>query len=253
MKLLNDTLLMYSYTMRATLRNPIFVIIGLFNPLCFLFLFAPLLKELSQTAYFSGANTLAVFLPGLLVMMGTYATSYAGFKLIDEMRTGLIERLWVSPISRLGLILGRHLRDLTILLVQAIVLIVLAFLTGLEANIVGVICSLALVVLVGTTLASCSYMLALLFKEEEALAASINFFLVPLQLLSGVTLPLTLAPFWLKTAANVNPLSHVVDGSRALFLGQFGAHSVLIGFGLMTLLAALSFYGLVRLYKSRAV
>lgn len=85
----------------------------------------------------------------------------------------------------------------------------------------GVLLTLLLSVLVGTTLASCSYMLALFFKEEEALAASTNFFLVPLQFLSGVTLPLTLAPFWLKTAAKANPLFYVVDGSKALFLGRF--------------------------------
>ena len=176
MKLLNDTMLMYTYMMRATLRNPIFVVIGLFNPLCFLFLYAPLLKELSNTAYFSGANTLAIFLPGLLVMMGMYATSYAGFKLIDEIRTGLIERLWVSPVSRLGIILGRQLRDLTILLIQALILIGLAFAIGLDADLTGVVLTLLLVLLVGTSLAACSYILALLFKEEEALAASINFF-----------------------------------------------------------------------------
>ncbi len=253
MKLLADTWLMYTYTMRATLRNPIFVIIGLFNPLCFLFLYAPLLRDLSQTSYFSGANTLAIFLPGLLIMMGMYATSYAGFKLIDEVRTGFLERVWVSPISRLAIILGRQLRDLTILLVQALLLIALAFAVGLEANMAGVALSLALVILVGTTLSACSYMLALLFKEEEALAASINFFLVPIQLLSGVTLPLTLAPYWLKTAARMNPLSHVVDGSRALFLGRFTDGAVIIGFALITVLAFISLYGLVRVYRSRAV
>ena len=253
MKLLNDTMLMYTYMMRATLRNPIFVVIGLFNPLCFLFLYAPLLKELSNTAYFSGANTLAIFLPGLLVMMGMYATSYAGFKLIDEIRTGLIERLWVSPVSRLGIILGRQLRDLTILLIQALILIGLAFAIGLDADLTGVVLTLLLVLLVGTSLAACSYILALLFKEEEALAASINFFLVPIQLLSGVTLPLTLAPFWLKTAARANPLSHVVDASRMLFGGRFNDSAVITGFVLMILLTGLTLYGLTRAYKNKAV
>lgn len=253
MKLLQDTLLIYRYTLRSTLRNPIFVIIGLFNPLCFLFLYAPLLKELSQTAYFSGANTLSIFLPGLLVMMGMYASSYAGFKLIDEMRTGFIERLWVSPISRLALVLGRSLRDITILLFQASMLVILALLWGLEAHFWGIIGTLLLVVLVGITLSSCSYMLGLVFKEEEALAASINFFIVPLQLLSGISLPLALAPLWLKRMANCNPLSHVVDGSRSLFLGNFTDSSVFLSFGLMFFLACGTLYALVRTYRTKAV
>jgi ABC-2 type transport system permease protein len=253
MKIMNDTLLIYSYTLRATLRNPIFVMIGLFNPLCFLFLFAPLLKELTNISYFSGVNTLSIFLPGLLVMMGMYASAYAGFKIIDEIRNGFIERLWVSPVSRIALVLGRTMRDVTVLLFQAIILVLLSYAWGLEASFFGVIGALLLVVLVGITLSSCSYMLGLVFKDEEALAASINFFIVPLQLLSGITLPLALAPLWLKRTAQFNPLSHVVDGSRALFAGNFSDTSVLLSFVLMIALAAGSLYALARTYKSRAV
>lgn len=253
MKVLNDTLLIYSYTLRATLRNPIFVMIGLFNPLCFLFLFAPLLKELTHISYFSGVNTLSIFLPGLLVMMGMYASAYAGFKIVDEVRNGFIERLWVSPISRIALVVGRTMRDVTVLLFQAIILVILSYVWGLEANLLGVFGALMLVVLVGITLSSCSYMLGLIFKDEEALAASINFFIVPLQLLSGITLPLALAPLWLKRTAQFNPLSHVVDGSRALFAGNFSDISVFLSFGLMIALAGGTLYALTQTYKRRAV
>jgi ABC-2 type transport system permease protein len=244
---------MYTYALRGTLRNPIFVIIGLFNPLCFLFLYAPLLQELTKTPLFMGANTLSIFLPGLLVMMGMYASSYAGFKLIDELRTGFIERLWVSPVSRMALVIGRTLRDLTMLLFQTTVLVILSYAWGLEANVMGVIAALGLVVLVGVTLSSCSYMLGLIFKEEEALAATINFFIVPLQLLSGITLPLALAPLWLRRTAQCNPLSYVVDGSRALFSGNFSDTSVLISYGVMSALACLTLYALAQTYKKRAV
>ena len=252
-KLLRDTLLIYRYTLRSTVRNPVFVIIGLFNPLCFLFMFAPLLNELSHTAYFSGANTLAIFLPGLLIMMSLYATSFTGFKLIDEVRIGFIERLWVSPVSRFALVLGRALRDMTILLFQALSLIGLSFLSGLEASVGGIAITLVLVMLVGIVLSSCSYMLALILREEEGLAATINFFIVPLQLLAGITLPLTLAPVWLKTASRFNPLSHVVDASRSLFVGNFAHSSVVISFALMILLTAGTLYALTRVYKKRAV
>ena len=253
MKVLQDTWTIFHYNMRNTLRNPIFVIMGLFQPLCFLFLFAPLLTELSQTSYFSGSNALSIFIPGLLIMMGLYGPSYLGFKLIDEVRIGLIERLWVSPVSRLSLVLGRALRDVIILLCQALLLLILAYFKGLEASLTGILLSLGLTMLVGITLSSCSYILALMFKEEEALAATINFFVLPLQLLSGITLPLTLAPAWLKTVANFNPLSHTVDGARALFTGNFTNTSVIISFVLMLVLATLALHTLIKTYRSRAV
>lgn len=48
-------------------------------------------------------------------------------------------------------------------------------------------------------------------------------------LLSGILLPMTLGPQWLQNLAAINPLSHTVDASRALFRGDFGDADVLVG------------------------
>ena len=50
---------------------------------------------------------------------------------------------------------------------------------------------------------------------------------LPLLLLSGVLLPMALAPTWLRRISQVNPLTYVVDGTRALFRGDVGDASVL--------------------------
>ena len=41
-------------------------------------------------------------------------------------------------------------------------------------------------------------------------------------LLSGILLPLTFAPVWLKTVADCNPFNWAVDAVRALFAGDPG-------------------------------
>jgi ABC-2 type transport system permease protein len=253
MKVLRDTWLIFKRSLLITLRNPVFVIVGLFQPICFLVLFAPLLKSLASIPHFLIGNPMTMFIPGLVIMMGMYGTSYAGFSLITDLRQGIIERLWVSPVSRIALVLGKSLRDVVILLGQSIFLILLSFFFDLEANIVGILVTLGLVALIGLTLSSASYILALLLKEEKALAATINFFILPLQLLSGITLPLTLAPQWIKTTAHYNPLYHTVEGARALFAGNFTHEAVLVSFILMSLLSIASTYALVRTYKTRSV
>ena len=48
-------------------------------------------------------------------------------------------------------------------------------------------------------------------------------------LLSGILLPMTLAPAWLQRLAQVNPFSHVVDGARAAFQNKFDDGSLVIG------------------------
>ena len=247
--MLRDILLVFKRNMLVTLRNPIFIIIGLFQPFCFLLFFAPLLKSIAN---FQG-NHLAMFVPGMLVMLAFYGSAYVGFSLVDDWRVGYLERLWVTPISRTAIVLGRSLRDVLVVIFQSLILVLLSFVCGLEANLYGIGVTFGLVMLVSAALSSFSYMIALFFKEETAIAAMINLILLPVQLLSGITLPLTLAPYWIKTVAQFNPLAHTVDGARALFVGNFADSSVMMSFLIMTIIGFLALVALVRTYKSRAV
>lgn len=237
MKLIKDTLLIFKASMKDAFRTPVWMAIGLFQPLCFLFLFAPLLENISKTPGFPPGSTLTVFLPGLLVLLGLYGTSFVGFGLIADLRAGILERLRVTPISRYALLLGRALRDVTILLVQSSMLILIALPMGLKINLSGAILSVLLISLIGLTMSCASYTAALALKSEDALAPLLNFFMLPIQLLSGITLPLTLAPLWMQNLSAINPLSHAVNATRALFYGNLNDVSILIAFGVMLILA----------------
>ena len=61
-------------------------------------------------------------------------------------------------------------------------------------------------------------------------------------LLSGILLPMSIAPAWLRTLSDANPLKHVVDGVRAFFLGDVATATA--GWGLLAT-AALVAVGLV--------
>jgi len=52
---------------------------------------------------------------------------------------------------------------------------------------------------------------------------------VPVLLLSGILLPMTLAPRWLQQLAAINPFSHVVDAARAAFLNDLANRELVIG------------------------
>jgi len=70
---------------------------------------------------------------------------------------------------------------------------------------------------------SASYAAALLLKSEDALAPLFNGLFVPILLLSGILLPMSLAPLWLQRVSDINPLKHVVDGMRAFFTGNIAS------------------------------
>ena len=226
MKTVRDTWLLFERSMSLTVRNPVWVVIGLVQPLYFLVLFGPLLQPLAGAPGFPPGNALNVFVPGLLIQLGLFGTGFVGFGLIAELRYGVVERLRVTPVSRLALLLGRALRDVVVLLVQAVLLIVCAVPFGLHPNVLGVAVMLGLMILLGLLAVSISYALALWLRNEDALAPLLNTVTLPVLLLSGVLLPLSLAPGWLRAVATLNPLSHAVDAARALFNEQLGDPSI---------------------------
>ena len=146
---------------------------------------------------------------GLLMQLGMIGCTFAGLGLIAELRAGVVERTRVTPVSRMASLLGRTLRDVVILLVQATLLVVISGPFRLKINWLGALITLGLMVLLGLLMACSSYALALALRSEDALAPMLNSVIQPLLLLSGILLPLTLAPRWLRTIAAINPLSAV--------------------------------------------
>lgn len=238
MKTVRDTWLIYERSLMLTLRNPVWVFVGLTQPIFFLLLFGPLLKGLAGQAGLSESSAYNVFVPGLLIQTALFGTAFVGFGLIAELRAGVIERMRVTPLSRVAMLLGRALRDVTILTAQSLLLVLLSIPFGLTIDPAGLVVVLSLVALIGLLIAPLSYALALAVKSEDVLAPAVNLVTLPLLLLSGVLLPLALAPAWLRTIASFNPLSHAVDAARALFNGQFSDPVVVTGVGLMAALAA---------------
>ncbi len=240
MKTVRDTWLLFLRSLSLTVRNPVWVVIGIVQPLYFLVLFGPLLEPLAGAPGFPGGNPLNVFVPGLLIQLSLFGTGFVGFGLIAELRYGVVERLRVTPVSRLALLLGRALRDVVVLLVQAVLLIACAVPFGLHPNVLGVVVMLGLLVLLGLLMVSISYALALWLRNEDALAPFLNTVTLPVLLLSGVLLPLSLAPGWLRTLAAINPLSHAVDAARALFNEQLGDPSIPRALAIVGALAAVA-------------
>ncbi len=133
------------------------------------------------------------------------------------------------------------MRDTVVLLIQAALLTVIAVAFGLRVPLAGAAITVGIVGLLGISLSSLSYAAGLWLKSEDALAPLLNMISVPVLLLSGILLPMTLAPTWLRRLAQANPFSHVVDGARAAFRGDLGDSSLAIG---LVAAAALAVFGL---------
>jgi ABC-2 type transport system permease protein len=217
MNFFRETSIIYRRQIGLSLREPAWIVIGLLQPVLYLALFGPLLKPIASQLGSTNAYTL--FVPGLLVQLAIFGALFVGFGLIGEYRDGVIEAERVTPASRTALLLGRVLRDVTIIFVQGVILIGLGFAFGLRGSIGGMLLGLVLALILAGSTAAAGYALALTVKTEDVLASVANGVSLPILLLSGILLPMTLAPQWLQSVSDVIPIKHIVEGIRDLFAG----------------------------------
>jgi ABC-2 type transport system permease protein len=226
MKLLRDIALLYKRKVLETVRNPIYIINSLLTPIIYLLLFSPLLKKLTNVPGFTSGNVLDVFIPGLLVIIAFLNGLFVGYGIIDEVRNGVIERFCVTPTSRFALLAGNVLRDLTNVMVIIILFTVIAIPFGFDVHLLGFLILLVLVALLIITTASFGYALGLILQDEDRLSPIVQGINLPILLLSGMILPMTLAPNWLLFIAHFNPVFYVVEASRLLCAGHILATQV---------------------------
>jgi ABC-2 type transport system permease protein len=250
MKLLRDTWLVFERHMLLMLRVPIWIVLGVIQPIVFLILFAPLLKPaLASLGTTTMADAYRIYVPGMLVALALGGGLAVGFGLLSELRAGIMERARVTPVSRVSLLLGRALRDTVALLIQGAIITVLSIPFGLWVRVTDLLLAFLLLGLITLLTAAISYGIALKVAHDGVMGQIINNINQPLMLLSGSLLPIALAPGWLQGAAAWNPFTWAVDGMRALFAGRIEDPAVWQSTVLIAVLTALALTWSARLFS----
>ncbi|CAL9585248.1 hypothetical protein SUDANB15_05090 [Streptomyces sp. enrichment culture] len=224
--LLHDTALIYGRYMRQSLRSRFALLFGVLTPLLYLLFFGPLLTDLPLGGR---GDSWQVLVPGLLLQLALFGASFAGFMIILEKDQGIVERMRVTPVSRLALLLGRVLREATVFVLQAVLLVLAAVAMGLRAPLPGVLIGFGFVALLTVALASLSYALAMRVRTPQEFGPTVNALTVPSMLLSGLMLPMTLGPAWLDVLSHLMPFRHLVDAVRDAYVGSYATAHVLYG------------------------
>ncbi|MEV6663323.1 ABC transporter permease [Streptomyces nigra] len=235
--LIQDTALIYGRYMRQSLRSRFALLFGVLMPLLYLLFFGPLLTDLPLGGK---GSSWQVLVPGLLLQLGLFGASFAGFAVIIEQGQGVVDRMRVTPVSRLALLLGRVLREATVFVFQAVLLVLAALVMGLRAPLPGVLIGFAFVGLLTVSLASLSYALALKVRTPQEFGPAVNALTMPMMLLSGLMLPMTLGPRWLDVLSHFVPFRYLVDAVRDAYVGAYATQHMLYGTIVAVLFAALA-------------
>jgi ABC-2 type transport system permease protein len=197
-------------------------------PFLYVVFYSPLLKNFSSS--FPTNNVIDTFIPGMLVMISFYGGFFAGYNIIDELRSGVIERFRVTPASRFAILAGTVFEDMITTICQIIFFTIISLLFGFRINFYGFLTLIVLLSLVVLISSSISNALGVIVKSEDKLSPIIQGINLPILLLSGMLLPISLGPTWLKILAHFNPLYYVVEAARCLSQGLILNSTVAIAF-----------------------
>ncbi|MQA11413.1 MAG: ABC transporter permease subunit [Pseudonocardiaceae bacterium] len=202
--------------LRSLVRQPFWLAVQLIQPLVWLLLFGSLFRGVAELPGFGTDSFISYIAPGMVIMMVLFTGAFSGMSLIEDMDRGVMNRLLVSPASRVSLLLGMLSYLAITLIVQALIVLGIAAIAGAEypGGILGILVTLLSAVLLALAFGSLSNGLALLLRRFESVIAVAQFLTLPLVFTSSVLMNPALAPDWLQNVSSYNPVNWAVTASR---------------------------------------
>jgi ABC-2 type transport system permease protein len=164
-----------------------------------------------------GGSYLNFILPLSIVSSALAGAGIAAQNLVRDIESGYFDKLLLTPVNRAVLLLGPILAGSLILGLQAGIVVGVGLLMGLEpaTGLPGVLALVGFAILLGTGFAGFTVSAAL-GSGSAAATQGASFIFFPLTFLAPTFVPIELLDGWLKTAAQLNPITYVLEAMRAL-------------------------------------
>jgi ABC-2 type transport system permease protein len=215
---LADTWYLTGRKMRALVRQPMLIAFGVVQPAIWLFLFGELFRKVVDIPGFAyGGSFLAYLVPGVIAMNAMSNNMWAGMTMIEEIERGTLNRLLVTPASRLAIMNAAVVEQAVSTVVQTLIIVGLGLAGGARypGGVGGVVVATAAAVLVGVMWGGLSNITGMLLRSREAVIAVYTFFMLPLMFLSSAFIQPGFMPGWMQAIASRNPLNWEVQIGRS--------------------------------------
>src|ERR1700760_2599768 len=157
MTALRQTWQVYLRNLRVLMRQPAFLLITIIQPVIWLLLFGALFRAVSRIPGFHGSY-INFLTPGVVVMLAVFSAGWSGMGAVEDIQSGVMERVLATPVWRGAINAGSVLYAGFSMMVQALLIIALALLLGVDfrGGVVGVIVMLIAASLLAGAVASLS-------------------------------------------------------------------------------------------------
>ncbi|MCL2606753.1 MAG: ABC transporter permease [Coriobacteriia bacterium] len=208
---------LWKRNIRAFWRNKPALIFNLVFPFFFIFVFA----EIFRNDYIE--NAISFMLAGIIIAVVFDSAIRISSNTIDDMTSGFMREVLVSPVSRLTIAIGQFASSATVATLQGIIIFVVGFAIGLRiSSPITILYALLAMLFVGLVFAGFGLFLATRAKNIQTFQAVSMAITMPMTFLSGAYIPLSMLNDFLTTVAYFNPMTYAVILFRSIVLERTG-------------------------------
>ncbi|MGA3059397.1 MAG: ABC transporter permease [Candidatus Bathyarchaeia archaeon] len=248
-----DVRALFARAMKKFLRTPISMVFSLLQPIIFLVLLTQVFNKFGSLPGFPAGGYLEFAVAGILFFNLLNSTMQAGISMVDDINSGYLSKILVTPVSRSAILLGRLLSDAVRMLIQSAIILVIAYLLGatFATGVFGILLVFLTVVFFGVAWSGIYLAVGLATKSSEATTTIGVVMLFPLLFISIALVPFKFLPRWAQTVSSFNPVSYGVNVIRSLMSTGFNWGIVLPAYAIIALVATLTWGA--TLYQFRKV
>ncbi len=253
MQALKDTWTMVKRSLKHIVRSPDTIITVVLTPiallLMFVYVFGGALGQ--QTGDISYVNFIT---PGIIVMTVISGIAYAAFRLNVDIQKGIINRFRTMPVAPSSILTGQAASSTLSNLFSSLLVLLVAFGIGFRspAGWGGWLTFAALLTLFTLATTWMALFFGLLAKSAEG-AGSFSYILMLLIFISPSFVPTASMAPWLRSFAENQPLTPIVETLRSLMTQGVAGDKAWIALAWCVGILAVFYLGSLRQYRKRTV
>ena len=166
-----------------------------------------------------------------------FSAGDAGIELVQDIESGYFKKLTIMPINRLTIVLARLSEVAVLSTIQGLIVLTLLLAVGVrfQTGVLGVL-AIFLMLIIFAMGWSCIGMIAALRTQNARLVQSMFILVFPFLYLTTSQAPKQLLPPTFATIATYNPVTYIIEGTRALVLSSWSNPAIWQGFLVATIL-----------------
>jgi ABC-2 type transport system permease protein/oleandomycin transport system permease protein len=203
-----------------TVRSPKLVIFSVIQPIMFILIFVYVFGGSIDVG--PDLDYVDYVMPGIFVQTAMFGAMTTGSGLAEDLTRGIVDRFHALPMSRGAVLAGRTLSDLIRNTLVTVVLLLVGLVVGFrfgDTSVPAVLAGFGMLALFAYAFSWVSATIGLAAGSAEAAQSASFIWVFPLVFTSSTFVRVDTLPGWLQPFAEHQPVTSIIDVTRALFLG----------------------------------